>query len=73
LTSERNVKLIILDSLAHPIRSIVDGDHLTRYKYTVRIVTLLQKLASDYKCAVGLVLLFEIISIRFLRLLLLII
>ncbi len=53
MTPERNVKLIILDSLAHPIRSIVDADHLTRHKYTVRIVTILQKLASDYNCAVS--------------------
>ncbi|CAF1448021.1 unnamed protein product [Adineta steineri] len=52
MTPERNVKLIILDSLAHPIRSIIDGDHLTRHKYTVRIVTMLQKLALDYNCAV---------------------
>jgi RecA/RadA recombinase len=55
MTPERNVKLIILDSLAHPIRSIIDSDHLTRYKHTVRIITMLQKLASDYKCAVSLV------------------
>jgi len=55
MTLERNVKLIILDSLAHPVRSIIDGDHLTRHKYTVRIVTILQKLALDYNCAVSLV------------------
>jgi RecA/RadA recombinase len=55
MTPERNVKLIILDSLAHPVRSIIDGDHLTRHKYTVRIVTILQKLALDYNCAVSLV------------------
>lgn len=54
LTPEKNVRLIILDSLAHPIRSIVECDHLTRHKYIVRIVSLLQKLASDYKCAVSL-------------------
>lgn len=54
MTSERNVKLIILDSLAHPIRSIIDGDHLTRHKYTVRIISILQKLASDHNCAVSL-------------------
>ncbi|UJR35927.1 hypothetical protein I4U23_028669 [Adineta vaga] len=51
MTPERNVKLIILDSLAHPIRSIIDGDHLARHKYTVRIVTMLQQLASNYNCA----------------------
>ncbi|CAF0830540.1 unnamed protein product [Adineta ricciae] len=55
MTPERNVKLIILDSLAHPIRSIIDGDHLTRHKYTVRIVTILQKLASEHNCAVVIV------------------
>ncbi len=55
MTPERNIKLIILDSLAHPIRSIIDGDHLTRHKHTVRIVTMLQKIASDYQCAVSLV------------------
>ncbi len=55
MTSERNVKLIILDSLAHPIRSIIDGDHLARHKHTVRIVTMLQKLASEYNCAVSFV------------------
>ena len=55
LTPERNVKLIILDSLAHPIRSIIDGDHLTRHKQTVRIVSMLQRIASDNKCAVSLI------------------
>jgi RecA/RadA recombinase len=55
MTPERNVKLIILDSLAHPIRSIIDGDNLTRHKHTVRIVTMLQKLASDHQCAVSLI------------------
>ncbi|CAF0795465.1 unnamed protein product [Rotaria sordida] len=55
MTPERNVKLIILDSLAHPIRSIIDGDHLTRHKYIVRIVTMLQKLASENNCAVVIV------------------
>jgi RAD51-like protein 2 len=50
---ETNIKLIILDSLAHPIRSLIDGDHLVRHKYTVRIVAMLQKLASDYNCAVS--------------------
>jgi len=54
MTPERNVKLIILDSLAHPIRSIIDGDHLIRHKHTVRIVAMLQKIASDYNCAVSL-------------------
>ena len=53
MTPERNIKLIILDSLAHPIRSIVDGDNLTRHKQTVRIVTMLQKLATDHQCAVS--------------------
>ena len=53
LTPARNVKLIILDSLAHPIRSIIDGDNLTRHKHTVRIVTMLQKIATDYKLAVS--------------------
>ena len=53
MAAQGNVKLIILDSLAHPIRSIIDGDHLTRHKYTVRIVTMLQKLASDHQCAVS--------------------
>jgi RecA/RadA recombinase len=53
MTTEHNVKLIILDSLAHPIRSIIDGDHLTRHKYTVRIITMLQKLASEHQCAVS--------------------
>jgi len=53
MTSERNIKLIILDSLAHPIRSIIDGDHLIRHKHTVRIISILQKLASDYNCAVS--------------------
>ncbi len=55
MTPERNVKLIILDSLAHPIRSIIDGDNLTRHKHTVRIVTMLQKLALDHQCAVSLI------------------
>jgi RecA/RadA recombinase len=31
MTKERNVKLIILDSLPHPIRSMVDGDYLMRH------------------------------------------
>jgi RecA/RadA recombinase len=53
MTPERNVKLIILDSLAHPIRSIVDSDHLARHKYIVRIVTMLQQLASVHNCAVS--------------------
>ena len=52
LTPEKNVRLIILDSLAHPIRSLIDGDHLTRHKYTVRIVTILRELAKQYNCAV---------------------
>ena len=52
LTPEKNVRLIILDSLAHPIRSLIDGDHLTRHKYTVRIVTILRELAKQYDCAV---------------------
>lgn len=52
MTPDRNVKLIILDSLAHPIRSIIDGDHLTRHKYTVRIMSMLQKLTTDHQCAV---------------------
>jgi RecA/RadA recombinase len=55
MTLERNVKLIILDSLAHPIRSIIDGDHLMRHKQTVRIITMLQKLASEFNCAVSFV------------------
>ena len=54
MTPERNVKLIILDSLAHPIRSIIHSDHLIRHKYIIRIVTMLQKLASDHNCAVSL-------------------
>jgi RecA/RadA recombinase len=53
MTAERNVKLIVLDSLAHPIRSLTNGDHLMRHKHTVRIVTLLQKLASEHNCAVS--------------------
>ncbi|CAF5135168.1 unnamed protein product, partial [Rotaria magnacalcarata] len=53
MTPERNVKLIILDSLAHPIRSIINSDHLTRHKHIVRIVSMLQKIAADYKCAVS--------------------
>jgi RecA/RadA recombinase len=53
LTPERNVKLIVLDSLAHPIRSIINGDNLTRHKHTVRIVTMLQKLASEHQLAVS--------------------
>ena len=53
MTAERNVKLIVLDSLAHPIRSLINGDHLMRHKHTVRIVTLLQKLASEHHCAVS--------------------
>ena len=52
MTKERNVKLIILDSLAHPIRSMVDGDHLMRHKYIVRIVSTLLKLGADNRCAV---------------------
>lgn len=51
LTPEKNVKLIIVDSLAHPIRSLIDGDNLTRHKYTVRIVTILRQLASQYNFA----------------------
>lgn len=65
MTQERNVKLIILDSLAHPIRSIVDGDHLARHKYIVRIVTMLQKLASEHQCAVSFDELFTIKRIQF--------
>lgn len=53
MTPERNIKLIILDSLAHPIRSIVGGDNLTRHKQTVRIITILQKIAVDHRCAVS--------------------
>ena len=53
MNAERNVKLIVLDSLAHPIRSLITGDHLMRHKHTVRIVTLLQKLASEHNCAVS--------------------
>lgn len=53
MTPERNIKLIILDSLAHPIRSIVGGDNLTRHKQTVRIITILQKIAVDHQCAVS--------------------
>lgn len=53
MTKERNVKLIILDSLAHPIRSMVDGDHLMRHKYIVRIVSTLLKLGADNRCAVS--------------------
>ena len=52
MQSEGNVRLIILDSLAHPIRSLVDGDHLTRHKQTIRIVNILQKLAAEFDCAV---------------------
>ena len=52
MTSDRNVKLLILDSLAHPIRSIIDGDNLIRHKQTVRIVSMLQILATDHQCAV---------------------
>ena len=52
MQSEGNVRLIVLDSLAHPIRSLVDGDHLTRHKQTIRIVNILQKLASEFDCAV---------------------
>lgn len=53
MQSEGNIRLIILDSLAHPIRSIVDGDHLIRHKQTIRIVNILQKLASEFDCAVS--------------------
>lgn len=53
MQNEGNVRLIILDSLAHPIRSLVDVDHLTRHKQTIRIVNILQKLASDFDCAVS--------------------
>ena len=53
MKKEGNVKLIVLDSLAHPIRSMVDGDHLMRHKYTVRIVSTLLKIAHDHQCAVS--------------------
>ena len=53
LYAERNVRLIILDSLAHPIRSLNATDHLLRHKYIVRIMTVLQKIAFDLNCAVS--------------------
>lgn len=53
LSKDRNVRLIILDSLAHPIRSLSTNSHLVRHKYIIRIVNLLQKLAKDLNCAVS--------------------
>ncbi|CAF0850721.1 unnamed protein product [Didymodactylos carnosus] len=49
--SEKKIKLIVVDSLAHPLRT-VEGDNSLRTKYTTMVVSILQKLATDYKCAV---------------------